>query len=134
MSERNAGIGFGADSIVSTAPDVARFLGGLLGGELLSPRMLAEMTTTVPADGVEAVAYGLGIAEMTSALGLSPSPCGPAWGHLGLRPGHTTIAFSRLDGSSQAVVIVNAGLFGSDVWTALGATAWHAYCGQAGDP
>src|SRR5262245_34030203 len=42
--------GWGGGGMVSTARDVARFLKALLGGELLSPAMRAEMLTTVPSD------------------------------------------------------------------------------------
>src|SRR4029077_18196485 len=80
--------------MISTAHDVARFLQALLGGELLTPEVRAELLTTVPSDWEESDGYGLGIEQVSSLMGQSPSPCGPAWGHLGFAMGHTTIALS----------------------------------------
>ncbi|MGV9379680.1 serine hydrolase [Nonomuraea sp. NPDC003707] len=68
-------------SLVSTPDDVNRFFSALLGGRLLRPTELAEMTKTVPAAPFRAfwrdAAYGLGI--MKRRL-----PCGGwVWFHGG---------------------------------------------------
>jgi D-alanyl-D-alanine carboxypeptidase len=117
-----------ADGLVSTAGDVARFLEALLDGELLPPPLVVELTSTVRADGVEADAYGLGIARASSLFGSAPSPCGPAWGHLGLMLGHTAVALSRRDGSRQVVVLANLGLLPPEAWRVLASVAWRGLC------
>jgi D-alanyl-D-alanine carboxypeptidase len=121
--------GWTAGGMVSTVADVARFLGALLGGRILSPDLLAQMLTTVAADGAEWDAYGLGIAEMGSVLGVVRSPCESAWGHLGLGLGYTTVAFSTRDGSRQVVIAVNQSDLSESQLQALGAAAWSAFCG-----
>jgi D-alanyl-D-alanine carboxypeptidase len=84
--------------LVSTADDLATFYKALMTGELVTPALLAEMLTTVPAR--EGMAYGLGIAEVTL-------PCGTAWGHQGEFPGYLNFALTSRDGARQAVVLVN---------------------------
>lgn len=121
-------IAYGSDALVSTPSDVARFLAALLSGELLRPASAGELLRTVPADGVEFAAYGLGIGTFSSVLGLAPSPCGSAWGHLGLGAGHTTVALSRRDGSRQAVLAVDRGFLPAEDWPVLGGIAWRAFC------
>lgn len=86
-------------ALVSTAADLARFYGALLGGELLAPAQLALMETTVSA-GL-AREYGLGLEALTLR-------CGTASGHGGEVFGYTSVAFSARDGSRQVVVLVNA--------------------------
>src|SRR5215471_295585 len=91
--------GGAAGGIVSTAADIARFYTALLTGKLLPAAQLQQMmTTTHTGQGDN---YGLGIqAELT--------PCGTAWGHQGDFPGYFNNPFTTTDGSSQAVVLVNA--------------------------
>lgn len=88
-----------AGAIVSTAPDLARFYTALLTGKLLPAPQLREMMTTVPIGS--GAGYGLGIISV-------PLPCGTAWGHQGSFPGYLNNGFTTTDGSSQAVVLVNA--------------------------
>ena len=57
---------YAGGGMVSTAPEVARFLHALPGGELLSPELRAEMLRTVVSEWDECDAYGLGIEEITS--------------------------------------------------------------------
>ena len=116
--------------IASTARDVARFLQALLGGELLPARLRTEMLTTVPSGWDESDAYGLGIEQVTSLMGISASPCGPAWGHLGFSPGYMTIALASEDGARQVVVMANGHEASEDLWESLGALVWQAYCGR----
>ena len=120
--------GWGSGEMVSTARDVARFLQALLGGELLTPDVRAELLTTVPSDWEESDGYGLGIEEVSSLMGQAPSPCGSAWGHLGFAMGHTTIALSSESGDRQVVVCVNSLVMSDEVWAALGRLVWACYC------
>ena len=88
-----------AGGIVSTAPDIARFYTALLSGKLLPAAQLQEMMTTTPTP--QGDDYGLGIqAEQL--------PCGTAWGHQGSFHGYFSTPFTTTDGSSQAVILVNA--------------------------
>ena len=123
--------GWGSGEMVSTARDVARFLQALLGGELLTPELRAELLTTVPSDWEESDGYGLGIEEVSSLMGQAPSPCGAAWGHLGFAMGHTTIALSSESGDRQVVVCMNALVMSDEVWAALGRLMWACYCAEA---
>jgi D-alanyl-D-alanine carboxypeptidase len=118
----------GDGGVVSTARDVARFLEGLLGGEILPPHLQAELLTAVPSDWDESDTYGLGIGEMTSVMREAPSPCGAAWGHLGLGVGYTTIALASATGERRVVVMVNASVLSDCDWDALGRLTWTAYC------
>jgi D-alanyl-D-alanine carboxypeptidase len=114
---------------VSTVADVARFLAALLQEEVLPPGLLEQMLAAVEADGGEWDAYGLGIAEMGSLLGLVRSQCDRAWGHIGLGLGYTTVAFSRRDGSRQVVIAANQSGLSEPQLRVLGEAAWFAFCG-----
>jgi D-alanyl-D-alanine carboxypeptidase len=65
----------GDGGIISTVEDVATFFRALLGGKLLAPKQLAEMTRTIATDRPD-LRYGLGIWRYRV-------PCGFAWGHGG---------------------------------------------------
>jgi D-alanyl-D-alanine carboxypeptidase len=121
-------LAYGADAIVSTPSEVARFLGAFIGGELLGPESTRNLLQTVPADELEFDEYGLGIGKLASLFGLAPSPCGSAWGHLGLATGHTTVALSRRDASRQVVLAVDRGLLPETAWSDLGRVVWRAFC------
>jgi hypothetical protein len=105
-------------------------LDALLGGELLPDDLRAEMLRTVPSDWDESDGYGLGIGEVTSLMGTAASPCGAAWGHLGLG-GHTTIALASERGDRQVAVMVNGYVLSGESWEALGAVVWGCYCAEA---
>lgn len=113
-----------AGAMQSTPTDVARFLGALLGGDFVDT---AELSQTVEGDGEEFARYGAGIAVMTSILGLVESPCGPAWGHLGLGFGESTAALSTPDGRRRLVVSTNGALDESG-WRELGERVWPILC------
>jgi D-alanyl-D-alanine carboxypeptidase len=119
---------WGGGGMTSTARDVARFLQGLLGGELLPPALRAEMLTIVPSDWDESDGYGLGIEEVTSVMGVKSS-CGSGWGHLGFTLGHTTIALASENGDRQVVVLTNASAVTEEMGAALGDLTWARYCG-----
>ena len=116
--------------MVSTARDTARFMQALLGGELLSPEVRAELLSTVPSDWDESDGYGLGIEEVTSLWGLEASTCGSAWGHFGFSAGYTTIALASKSGDRGVVVMFNSHPMSEETWVALGRLTWACYCGS----
>jgi len=115
--------------IVSTGHDVARFLQALLGGELLPSAQRRELLSSVPSGWEESDSYGLGIEMLTSLMDRSPSPCGPAWGHLGLGVGYTTVALASEDGERKVVVLTNIIAINEKIWEQLGRLVWAGYCG-----
>jgi D-alanyl-D-alanine carboxypeptidase len=82
----------GDGGIVSTTDDLARFFGALLGGELLSERLLSEMRRARFKIGV-----GLGLFRFDL-------PCGSVWGHGGEYPAYSTMVFASSDGSKIVAV------------------------------
>jgi D-alanyl-D-alanine carboxypeptidase len=86
-----------AGAIVSTAGDVQRFFAALLRGRALSPQLLREMETLVPAGRLR---YGLGIATF-------PTPCMQTRGHTGNVQGTIIVAWNTKDASRQLVLVVN---------------------------
>jgi D-alanyl-D-alanine carboxypeptidase len=84
-----------AAALISTGPDLTKFVGALLSGRVLRRDLLAEMRTTVPAEGG---AYGLGIREYSLPCG------GVAWGHAGNMPGFDTITVVTEDGRAAFAV------------------------------
>ncbi|MFE9427537.1 serine hydrolase domain-containing protein [Kitasatospora sp. NPDC006697] len=124
VTEFNPSVAGAAGELISTTDDLARFDAALLGGRLLAPAQLAEMTATVPADSYPPSRYGLGL--MRLAL-----PCGEVWGHPGGIFGYTTYVFGDRAGTRQIAVSVtpydpvkSAALL-PDVLGLLG----HAFCG-----
>jgi D-alanyl-D-alanine carboxypeptidase len=93
LEARSARWAGGAGDLVSSAPDVARFLRALLGGRLLPPAQLREMEQLHSG-------YGLGLAVFTT-------PCGRAWGHTGSLNGLLTVAWTTRDGRRQIVAMAN---------------------------
>ncbi|MDQ0905142.1 hypothetical protein QFZ22_001127 [Streptomyces canus] len=75
-----------------TTADLDHFFRALLGGGLLRPAELREMTTDTSGDG-----WALGL-EMATL------PCGTIVGHGGGTPGYRTISFHALDGIRQVTV------------------------------
>jgi D-alanyl-D-alanine carboxypeptidase len=103
-----------AGGIVSTVDDVATFFRALLGGELIGPDLLAEMTQTI--EGGEGFRAGLGIFEEELS-------CGTAWGHGGEWGTYSSMAIASRDGSKVVVVAQNSG-----GWTAALDVAEELYC------
>jgi D-alanyl-D-alanine carboxypeptidase len=116
-----------AGGLVSTADDVARFLAALLAGEIVGESSLREMITTVPSDWAESQGYGLGIEHVDSLMGFEVSPCGTAWGHIGLGR-VTTVAFTTPDAKRQVVLMANSMLTTDAAWAALGRATWAVLC------
>ena len=97
----NSSMAVGSGSVISTAHDLNRFYAALLGGRLLAPAQLDEMTTTVPAPEL-GVRYGLGLAEI-------PLSCGGSYfGHRGELLGYLTWGGATRDGARTAVVYVTS--------------------------
>jgi D-alanyl-D-alanine carboxypeptidase len=88
----------GDGGIISTVEDVATFFRAFLGGNLLAPKQLAEMTRTIATDRPD-LRYGLGIWRYRV-------PCGFAWGHGGLASYAVDVEVAR-DGSKAVVWAVN---------------------------
>lgn len=102
----------GSGALISSTHDLARFYTALLGGRLLAPAQLAEMTSTVPAPDL-GVDYGLG-------LGRIPLSCGGSYyGHPGELLGYHTWGGVTQDGTRSAVVYVTSD-GGPDTQTAMG--------------
>lgn len=102
VTESDTSFGWAAGALISTPMEVTEFFSALLDGELLSPAMLAEMTTTVPAPessvrGDEA--YGLGLATFALSCG------GEAWGHGGDILGYETRNAVTTDGRAATVAV-----------------------------
>ncbi|MEU4115633.1 serine hydrolase domain-containing protein [Kitasatospora sp. NPDC028055] len=82
-----------AGELISTLSDLNRFERALLGGRLLSPELMRQMTTTIPAQsdgGPVGLSYGLGLARLELS-------CGPVYGHDGGMPGFASQLWSKGD-------------------------------------
>ena len=87
-----------AGAVISTAGDLARFYGALLGGRLLSPALLTQMETTVPINPV--FGYGFGLYSTRTV-------CGTVWGHNGSVPGYNSVALNSRDGKRHMVLMIS---------------------------
>ena len=94
--------------------DLARFFRALLGGELLRPGLLSEMTRTVYANPDARAGLGLFRIDL---------PCGSAWGHGGDEASYSDQVLVARDGPK--VVVVAQHTFG---WPSVEATAEELYC------
>jgi D-alanyl-D-alanine carboxypeptidase len=94
-------LAWGAGNAISTAGDVGRFFGALLGGRLLPARELAAMERTVPTGQGNGSRYGLGLFAFRS-------PCGRVWGNDGDIAGFSTRAMATRNGRRGAEVVINA--------------------------
>ena len=123
-----------ASTAVSTSDDLVRFFAALLAGEIVRESSLREMLTTVPCDWAESQGYGLGIEQVDSLMGGEASPCGAAWGHMGLTSDVTTVVFTTTDASRQVVLMANAMLTSEAAWRAFSRATWAVLCpGDASD-
>lgn len=102
VSEQDPSFGWAAGQMVSTPSEINRFFVALLKGRLLSPALMREMRTTVPAPEVGAKArYGLGLVS-------TPLPCGGlSWGHGGTITGYATVNAATDDGRAATVAVTN---------------------------
>ena len=90
----------------------------LLRGRVLSPPLLREMETLVPAGRLR---YGLGIATF-------PTPCGQAWGHTGNVQGTIAVAWNTRDASRQLVLVVNTYPLSAELEEAVRRVQDAAFC------
>jgi D-alanyl-D-alanine carboxypeptidase len=96
-------------AIISTTRDINLFLRALLGGSLLQPAQLAEMTKTVPLgpefdELLPGARYGLGLFQR-------PLPCGGTyWSHPGGDAGYITDNGVTADGRRSVVLSVSSDL------------------------
>jgi D-alanyl-D-alanine carboxypeptidase len=105
-----------AGAIVSTASDLSRFLGAVLQGRLLPPRLLELMR---PAPGSR---YGLGLAAFHT-------PCGTAIGHTGALLGTVSAAWSSGDGRRRVVAMSNSFPVSPSAGAALRRLLDASFCG-----
>ncbi|MFD4629148.1 serine hydrolase domain-containing protein [Streptomyces sp. NPDC058284] len=91
-----------AGGMISTAGDLNRFFGALLGGRILPPDQQRAMFQTVPTrDWVSDSAYGLGVCSVRL-------PCGETvWGMGGALFGSWSYAFGTRDGERMVTVNTN---------------------------
>jgi D-alanyl-D-alanine carboxypeptidase len=99
VTEFNPSVAAGSGDMVSSGPDMLRFLDALLHGQLLPPAQLAEMMDTRPTDRSDGSAYGLGLER-------DPLPCGGVyWGHAGDIFGFETVSGATADGREATVMV-----------------------------
>lgn len=113
---------WGAGQIVSNADDLTRFFAALLGGRILPPPQLHDMTKSVEGSGPApfTVPYGLG-------LDIVQTRCGTAYGHSGDMPGYRNLVWAAADGDRVAAVMVNVVNRGPS-WGAIRRAAMDALC------
>ncbi|RGC66929.1 D-alanyl-D-alanine carboxypeptidase precursor [Micromonospora sp. MW-13] len=122
----NMSFGGAGGALVSTLADQNRFFAALLGGRLLDPARLAELTRTVPAEEGRlwpGARYGLGI------ISTPLTECGGTlyWGHGGTTPGFRTLGGVTTDGR-RAQLVVNDEPVSYESWQALSTTLHTALC------
>ncbi|GGW18260.1 D-alanyl-D-alanine carboxypeptidase [Streptomyces libani subsp. rufus] len=101
VTELNPSLASSAGEMISDSADLSRFFGALLRGELLPPRSLKEMKTTV-ATGIEpGVRYGLGLMDTRLDCGVH------VWGHTGGIHGSVSEARTTADGRHSLAVNLN---------------------------
>lgn len=107
VTELNSTVAAGSGDMISSASDMSRFLGALLGGRLLHSTELAAMMNVEPTGQSGSRAYGLGLERW-------PLPCGGYfWGHQGDMLGFESMSGATTDGR-RATVMVNLDPGGSD--------------------
>ncbi|WP_232295413.1 serine hydrolase [Parafrankia sp. EUN1f] len=112
-----------AGAIVSTVKDVSRFYQALMGGELLSARMLQQMKSTTVEDAADpGLRYGLGIERVSDR-------CGVNWGHGGAIFGYQAMAFWNEDTSRTVTMASTIYPAPPTAAAALTTAADQALCG-----
>ncbi|MCP2731711.1 serine hydrolase domain-containing protein [Limnofasciculus baicalensis] len=99
VTRRNDGVGLGDGGLISTAPDVARFIQGLfIEDKLLAAETLEKMLTWV--EDREGGYYGLGISAWNSDWG-------EIWGHTGNTGGFLSTCWFLPNQDITVVVLTN---------------------------
>lgn len=108
--------------VVSSAPDLDRFLQALFTGKVVKPDLIAKLSTphVTPAPGPNDPAYRLGLAR-------SQWSCGAAWGQDSRPPGYVSAAW-RAESGRQVVVLSNAS--DSDLGTTYRQIVEAGLCGS----
>lgn len=102
VTDQDTSAPWAAGALVSTPSDLLRSFTALLDGRLLTPELLEQMQTTVPAPGSSVSGdeqYGLGLATFTLSCG------GVAWTHGGDIPGYETRNAVTTDGRGAVVAV-----------------------------
>ncbi|MFI6638882.1 serine hydrolase domain-containing protein [Streptomyces sp. NPDC050504] len=121
VTAMNGSQGWADGDIISTTGDLNRFYRALLRGDLLPPKQLKEMKTTVPMTGAfPDTSYGLGLMRIRTSCGTT------VWGHGGAMPGWLSMAFTTADGRHQLAYSLNSSWDGSAMMPILEAE----YCGK----
>ncbi|MEV7405562.1 serine hydrolase domain-containing protein [Streptomyces sp. NPDC091267] len=103
----NPSVAGASGEMISSASDLNRFLGALVGGRLLRPAQLKEMMTPPSHPGTDGRYYGLGLEGRQL-------PCGGVyWGHGGDIFGYETLGGATADGR-RATAMVNVDPGGTD--------------------
>ncbi|MDN3357877.1 serine hydrolase domain-containing protein [Actinomadura sp. DC4] len=124
VTDFDMSFGGAGGALVSSLTDENRFFAALLGGRLLPPDRLAQMTTTVPADPDrlwEGARYGLGLIS-------TPLTCGGRyWGHGGTVPGFDT-AGGIAPGGRRVQLVLNQNIDSEQAFLALHDAVRTALC------
>ncbi|WP_406289298.1 serine hydrolase domain-containing protein [Embleya sp. NBC_00896] len=107
VTEMNGSQGWGNGDIISSADDLNRFYRALMRGELLPPRQLRAMLTTVDNPDFPGAAYGLGIERFTLGCGIT------LWYHDGGAVGWISMVATTEDGRHQLAFNYN-GTWGAE--------------------
>ncbi|MFD0384917.1 serine hydrolase domain-containing protein [Streptomyces stramineus] len=119
----NPSWGGAAGEMISTAGDLNRFYGALLGGRLLAEPQQRELLTAVPTGEEGGAGYGLGVSTAQLSCGVR------VWFHGGGIHGSSSMAASTPDGRHTAAFNLNAD------WTGdLASVVEAEYCGAAARP
>ncbi|MFI9815278.1 serine hydrolase domain-containing protein [Saccharothrix variisporea] len=105
VTEVNPTLQWAAAEMISSAPDLDRFLNALLHGPFLTDRSRTELMTVPTAPGS---VHALGISRLDLGNGLV------VWGKSGDRPGYNNGVAATLDGSRTLVYSVNTLHMGGD--------------------
>ncbi|MEU6593412.1 serine hydrolase domain-containing protein [Streptomyces sp. NPDC046881] len=101
VTELNPSLASASGEMISDSADLSRFYGALLRGELLPPRQLKEMKTTVDTKVAPNIRYGLGLMDTRLACGVH------VWGHTGGIHGSLSEAETTADGRHSLAVNLN---------------------------
>ncbi|MES5820263.1 serine hydrolase domain-containing protein [Streptomyces sp. RG80] len=102
VTELNPSWAWAAGEMITNASDLNRLYAALLGGRLLRPAQLAQMTATVSTEGnLARQRYGLGLIEYETTCGVK------VWGHSGGIHGSSTQSFGTKDGRHMITLNFN---------------------------
>ena len=95
---------------MSSVRDLAVFMGALLRGKLVSPRLATQMRTVIDVPGSHG--QGMGLFELRS-------PCGRTYyGHTGGTPGYATFVAGSRD--ARRIVVISVNGISQDALQAMG--------------